>query len=495
MRSNTFLHTHRNTHLRTLSASFAFALAVAACSSGGDGKPGAIDPPETGALKPLTIPAMTERTLPNGMHLVVIPHTELPVIDATLVIRAGSEADPAGKAGLATLTADLLDEGAGTLDALGIADQTDYLAVRLRTGAGFDMSQISLHATRAVLDSAFALMADVALRPTFAEKEFARLKAERLTSLLQEQDRGPAIADRVFAAIVYGTGHPYGRSTAGTRETISSVTRADAVAFWQKWYQPANATLVIAGDIQPDEAEALAVSVFGAWTGSAAQAVSIPAAPAPSATTIYIVDKPGAPQSSFRIGSVGAARSTPDYYPIQVMNTALGGSFTSRLNQNLRETKGYTYGASSGFTMRRESGPFTARAEVVREKSDSALIEFMAELNNIRDSVPADEVERTKSFLTLGYAGRFETPSQIASQVANLVPFGLPPSTLGEFESGINGVTDANVKRVAARYIDPTKLAIVIVGDRAAIEAPIRALGIAPVEIRDIQGRPVARGN
>lgn len=456
-------------------------------------KPASTTPPALGAVKSLTLPAMVERTLPNGLRLVIVEQHELPVIDATLVIRTGAEADPIGKSGLATLTANLLDEGAGTRDALALAEETGFLAVRLGTGAGTERSTIGLHTTRATLDSAMALMADVVLRPTFPEKEFTRLRNERLTALLQEQDRGPAMASRAFAAVVYGDDHPYGRSPSGTREAVETITRADAVQFWRSWYRPNNATLVIVGDVTVAEAESLARRSFGGW-----ERASLPTAPAYAATSIarqptaiHIVDKPKAAQSSFRVGSIGVARNTPDYYPLMVLNTALGGSFTSRLNGTLREKKGYTYGAGSNFQMQRAAGPFLASAEVVSAKTDSALIEFMRELREIREPLPADELAKAKRYLQLGYADRFETTGDIAGQIANLVPYDLPLSTLGAFNAGIDGVTVRDVQRVAAQYLDPSKLTIVIAGDRANIEAALKATNIAPVDVRDARGRPV----
>lgn len=446
-------------------------------------------PPTLGAPKPLTLPTITERTLPNGLRVVVVEQHELPLVDVSLVVRTGAEADPKGKAGLATLTANMLDEGAGTRDALGIAEQIGFLAVRLGTGAAFEQSSISLHSTRATLDSALALMADVALRPTFAAKEFERLKSDRKTSLLQESDRGPAMADRAYNAIVFGEDHPYGRSTSGTSEEVETLTRDDVVSFWKTWYRPNNATLVIVGDLSVADAVARATRVFGGWA-RANVPVLAKSTPAPArATTIYIIDKPKAPQTSFRLGGIGVARNTKDYYPLMVMNTALGGSFTSRLNQNLRETKGYTYGASSGFAMRREPGSFTARAEVVAAKTDSALLEFMKELNGIRNTMTPADLDKTKRYLQLGYAERFESTGDIAGAIAGLVPYGVPLSTLSTFNAGIGTVTGADVQRVAKQYLDPSKLAIVVAGDRASIEPALKALKLAPVEIRDAKGR------
>lgn len=450
-------------------------------------------PPKLAAPKALTLPKAMEHTLPNGLKLVFVEQHEIPVVDAQLVIRTGSEADPKGKEGVATLTADLLDEGAGSRDALGLADQIGYLAIGLGTTAGFEQSQVFLHAARATLDSGMALMADVVLRPTFPEKEFTRLRDQWRTSLLQEQDRGPALADRAFAALLYTEQHPYGRSTRGTTESAQAVTLDDAKAFWKAWYRPNNATLVIVGDLSFAEAQALATRAFGSW-----QQAPLPPRPvyasnkmAPKPTTIYIVDKPKAAQSSFRVGAIGVARSTPDYFPLTVLNTALGGSFTARLNNTLREKKGYTYGASSRFTMRREAGPFVASSEVVSAKTDSAMIEFMNELKAIRKPLPAAELAKTKRYLQLGYADRFESTGDIANQIASLIPYGLPLSTLTAFNGGIGNVTAADVQRVANKYLDPDHLTIVIAGDRASIEAGLKATKIAPVEVRDARGRPV----
>jgi predicted Zn-dependent peptidase len=212
--------------------------------------------------------------------------------------------------------------------------------------------------------------------------------------------------------------------------------------------------------------------------------------PAAKGTTIYLVDKPGAAQSSFRIGSLGVARKTQDYFPLTVMNTALGGSFTSRLNQNLRETKAYTYGANSGFSMRRAPGAFTASAEIVAAKTDSALIEFMKELRAIRDTVPKDELEKTKRYLQLQLPGRFETTGGIAGQLSLLVPYDVPLDFYNGYTQGIAAVTQAEVQRVARQYIDPDRLAIVIVGDRKSIEAGLKATKIGDVVVVDITGRP-----
>ncbi len=450
-------------------------------------------PPRLAPPTSVTMPPTVERTLPNGLRLVVVSQRKLPILDAVLVLRHGSEADPAGKDGLAALTANLLREGTASRTSPDIADQQAFLGIRVGSGAGLEQTTVSLHTPTAVLDSAFALMADLVLRPTFPDAEFTRVKSETVTGLLQLRDRAPAIADRAFASILFGEQHAYGRPSSGTEQTVESLTRDDVLGFWRTWYRPNAATLVIVGDITVEDAERRARALFGAWERGTLPAIAAKSAPAVSQTVISLIDKPGAPQSSFRLGSVGVTRNTPDYYALTVLNTLLGGSFTSRLNNNLRETKGYTYGAGSSFSMRREAGPFTARAEIVAEKSDSALLEFMKELQGIREPVSAAELEKAKQYLILGFAERFETTSDVASQIAPLVTYGLPLDTWSGFQRGIESVSSADVERVAKQLLDPGRMHIVIVGDRASIEEKLRATGVAPVQIRDLQGREVPR--
>jgi predicted Zn-dependent peptidase len=277
----------------------------------------------------------------------------------------------------------------------------------------------------------------------------------------------------------------------GTREDVERITANDVRSFWRTWYRPNNATLIIAGDLTVPEALAKATAAFGSWSRGTLPAIRSVTAPAASPTTITLIDKPRAAQSSFRIGGIGVARNTPDYYALQVMNTALGGSFTSRLNQNLRETKGYTYGASSGFAMRREAGPFTARAEVVAAKTDSALLEFLHELTAIRTPMPAAELAKTKTYLQLSYAERFETSGDLAREIAALVPVGIPLSSLRQYQSRMAAVTRRDVQRVAQRHLNPASLVIVIAGDTTSLAPALRALNVAPVTARDARGRPI----
>jgi zinc protease len=456
-------------------------------------KPPILAPPSR-----LTLPPIVTRDLPNGLRVLVVEHHELPVADLLLVVRSGYEADPRDHAGLASLTATLLDEGTATRTALQIADQQAFLGVRLNTSASWDASTVSLHTPTAQLDSALALFADVVLNPTFPQAEVERLRAERLTLLTQLKDRPTAIADQAHATIVFGADHPYGRPTLGTEASVKRITQTDVRGYYQEHYRPNNATLIVVGDVRPDDIERRLASLFGSWPRrNLPQAVftKAPARDNASArrTTIYLIDKPGAPQSSVRVGAIGVARSTPDYFPLLVMNTVLGVPFTSRLNQNLRETHGYTYGAGSRFDMRREAGPFTARAEVVATKTDSALIEFMKELRAIRDTVPQAELQKAKRYLQLQLPSLFETTGDIAYQLTPLAVYGLPLDFYNSYVQQIERVTQADVQRVARQYINPDRLQIVVVGDRKQIEGGIRKLRMGEVEIRDIYGQPIAR--
>ena len=453
-----------------------------------------VNPPVLGAVRPLTVPKVQERTLPNGLRLLVVEHHELPLMDVALVVGTGGEADPARHTGLAGFTASLLTEGTTSRSALQIADQEAFLGISLDATSGWDASTLSLHAPTAVMDSALALFADVALHPTFPAQELERLRKERLTDLLQLRDRPSAIANRAFSSILFGQEHPYGRPLSGTETSVKNMTRGDLRTFFGRYYRPNNATLIVVGDVQPDDIVRRATAMFGSWPKASVPPTAVAAAKPPLRTTVYLIDKPSAPQSSIRIGTVGVARSTEDYFPLVVMNTVLGGAFTSRLNMNLREKHGYTYGASSGFGMRRAAGPFTAAAEVVATKTDSSLIEFLRELKGIRDSVPTDEVEKAKRYIQLGLPNEFETTTDIAQKLVTLATYGLPLDYYDSYAQHVAGVTREDVERVARRYVTPSNLAIVIVGDRKAIEQGVRSTGIGDIEIRDINGQPMAAG-
>lgn len=448
-------------------------------------------PPVLGPPPKVALPPIVTRELPNGLKLMIVEQHELPLADFVLVIRGGGTLDPATKGGVANLTSSMLTEGTTSRNSLQIADQIAYLGIGLSAGSNWDASTVSLHTPTSQLDSALALFSDVVLHPSFPSEDFERARKNRLTNLVQLKDRPTAIADQAYASILYGSEHPYGHNLIGTEASVKGMTTADLQSFYKSKFIPNNSTLIIVGDVNASQIENKIKALFGGWQRGAQTQFTFGNTPKANATTVYLIDKPGATQSSFRIGSIGVPRSTKDYFALNVMNTILGGSFTSRLNQNLRETHGYTYGARSRFDMRQSAGPFTASAEIVAAKTDSSLVEFMKELNAIRDTVPTVELSKAKRYLQLGMPGDFETTQQIANQLVPVVLYGLPLNYYNDYVANIEAVTQADVQRVAKQYIDPASLAIVIVGDRKNIEAGLKAINAGPISIRDFFGQPI----
>jgi predicted Zn-dependent peptidase len=450
-------------------------------------RPDRSKPPALGPRPQLTLPAIVKRTLSNGLPVWLIEAHEVPLAQINLIVLAGSGDDPPGRFGVASLTSAMLDEGAGNRNALDLADAVEFLGASLGVTSSFDASAVRLNVPVARLQDALPLLADVALRPTFPEKELERLRQERITSLLQARDDPASVAPMAFSRIVFGAMHRYGTGAIGTETSLKTLTTTDLRAFHASMYQPSNATLVAVGDFRIDSVMPLLEKQFGAWQSQAAAVRRpVPAAPQLERRHVTIVDIPKAEQSQIRIGSVGVARSTPDYFPLQVLNTILGGSFTSRLNQNLREKNQYTYGASSRFDMRLSPGSFAAGAGVQTDKTAEALREFFAELSAIVKPVGADELTKAKNYIALGFPGAFETVDDLASNVEELVVYKLKDDYFARYVANIESVTAADVARVAAAHIQPQRMAVVIAGDRAAIEPGIRALGLGPVRVMSV---------
>jgi zinc protease len=395
----------------------------------------------------------------------------------------GTADDPAGKYGIASLTTAMLTEGAGSRGALEIADAVDFLGADLAATSGIDSSAIRLHVPVARLAEALPIMADVATRPTFPRDELERLRQQRLTSLIQSRDDAATIASLAFSRVVYGPVHRFGTATMGTAETIRAFTVDDLRTFYTATFRPDNATLLVVGDVTPDKVMPLIESNLGAWKAAGARPshAGLPTVTPRTSRAVYLVDKPNAPQSQIRIGSIGVPRSTPDYFPIQVANTILGGSFSSRLNMNLREQHGYTYGASSIFDMRVHPGPFYAAAGVQTDKTSESLTEFFKELNAILQPVPPDELTRAKNYVALRFPGGFETTGDISRRLEEVLTYHLPDDYFARYVPNINAVTGSDVQRVAKAYIQPDRFAVVVVGDRKMIEPGIKALNLGPI--------------
>lgn len=451
----------------------------------GQQKPDRSKPPAIGPAPALKLPAIQKHKLSNGLNVWLVEHHEVPLAQINLIVRSGSAADPIGKFGVGSLAAAMLDEGAGTRSALDLADALEFLGANLSTTSSFDYSAVRMSVPVSKLGDALPLMSDVALRPTFPDAELDRLRKERLTNLLQARDNAASLVQIAFPRIVYGPTHRYGTSATGLPPAIESLTAADLRAFYRAHYRPDNATLLVVGDVTPATLLPQLEKAFGGWKseGMAALVADVPNAPQLKSRQIYIVDKPESAQSQIRIGWVGVPRSTPDYAALQVLNTILGGSFTSRLNENLREKNGYSYGASSIFDTRQSAGPFFATAGVQTDKTGEALKEFFNELNGVLEPIAAEELNKAKNYVALGLPAEFETTGDLARKLEELVAYNLPDDTFANFVAAVSKVTAADLQRVAARYIQPDKMAVVVVGDRKVIEAPIRELNLGPINI------------
>lgn len=442
-------------------------------------------PPVPGPAPALTLPSVQKATLPNGLRVWLLEHHEVPIVQANLVVLSGASADVPGQFGAASMTAAMIDEGAAGRTALALADEVEFLGAQLSTSASFDASAIRMSTPAAKLPAALGLLADVALAPDFLDEELERLRTERLTALLQARDEPASLAGIAFPRLLYGPEHRYGTSPGGTETSLKALGVGALRTFHRGHYRPDNAVLIVVGDVTLATLQPLVEQRFGPWraAGPATPPFPVRASPQPGKRQIYIVDKPGAAQSQIRVGLVGVPRSTPDYVALQVWNTILGGSFTSRLNTNLREKNGYSYGATSRFDMRGAAGPFVAGAGVQTDKTAEALKEFVNELNGMAAPVPADELDKAKNYAALSFAGGFETTGQLAVKLEEMAVHALPDDVFSTYVPQVHKVSAADMARVARTYLLMDRLAVVIVGDRATIEAPVRATNLGPVTI------------
>jgi len=449
-------------------------------------KPDRTAPPPAGPPPAFSVPAIQKFTLPNGLPVYLLEKHQVPLVQINLLVQAGTAMDPAGKSGLANMTAAMMMEGAGARTTLVLADAIDYLGARITSTAGQHAMAVRLHTPVARLDSALALFADIALRPTFPAPELARKTKERLTALLQWRDEARMLSVVMFNRTLFGEHHPYGVPVIGNEATLRGFTREDCADFHATWFRPNYAALIVVGDVTPMSMRATLGAAFTSWKPGKGVAPSLPPIEQVAKREIVLVDKPGAAQTEVRIGRIGVPRMTDDYYALLVMNTLLGGSFSSRLNNNLREQHGYTYGASSTFDFRPLPGPFLAASAVQTAVTDSALVQFMKELRGILEPVSDAEVERAKNYVALGYPADFQTVTQIAGQVEELVSYGLPDSYFNNFIRNILAVRKEDVQRVARKTIDPDRITIILVGDRKVIDDPVRALDLGPIVHRTI---------
>lgn len=441
-------------------------------------------PPTIAPAGPLLVPTVNASRMMNGAAIRVVEHRELPLVHVTLQLAGGGRLDRDNR-GLATFAATMIREGAGARDANTLQSELAYLGASLSAFADWDNTTITLRVSKRNLEPALDLMADVVLRPTFNSADIRRQRDLRLAALLQAKDQPGTIATLAYNQSLFPEGHPYRHSLGGDSSSTAALDSAMVRDFWSGSARPNRATFTVVGDVSQSEVEVQLQRRFGGWRAAGTERTPAPVLVQPvrnETRRVVLVDKPGAPQSVIRIVAPGLERTTPDFAAIQVMNTILGGAFTSRLNMNIRENKGYAYGANSGVQWRPLPGAWIASSDVRTNVTDSALVEFFKEFNRIRDTVvTAEELARAKAYIRLGIPGDFESTAQIAGQITGLALFNLPLAWLQEYVTRVDAVTVEDVQRVARRYVPANNATIVVVGDLSRIRAGIEALNLGPV--------------
>lgn len=442
--------------------------------------------PGAAAQHEFKIPAVKRLRLRNGLSVILAESHKLPLVSVNLVVKTGGSANPKDKAGLASLTANLLDEGTKKRTAKQIAAEIAQLGASLSTYATWDASAVALSTMSENLERALPVWADVLLDPSFADDDFKRVVDNLQSSLAQRKDYPPVVANQVFARSLWGEGHPFAWPDTGTQASLAGLGRADVKHFYDTYYAPNNAVLVISGDITEKQIHSAIEPLLAAWKAKKVPATKLVKVAAPEKASVVLVDKAGAPQSSIRVGLPGIERKNPDYYRALVTNQILGGTFR-RLTMNLRESKGWTYGIGSQFDARKQGGPWVISGELVAGHTTDAVEEIIKEIEKLRgEDVSDKELGEVKDEIIGAFPARFATADQLASQMAGLSVYDLPANELDTFVKKIAAVSKADVRKTAQKYFRPDNLLIVVVGDRAGNESALRR--VAEVERRDLDG-------
>ncbi len=448
------------------------------------------EPPKPSGGRSLTVPVPKTFRLANGLTVYLNERPGLPVVSAGLVFKTGSAVNPLDKPGLANFTAAMIDEGTATRSALRIAEEVAGLGGTLTTSSSMDTLQVSMASLARTFPQMLDIVVDVVRRPSFPDAEMERQRASRLAQLVQQRANAGQVANTVLSAALYGPAHPYGATDLGTEASNKAMTVADVRGFWQRNFVPNNAALVVSGRITEAELRPLVERAFGDW--AAGKPDTAPQRqPRTTAARVIVVDRPGAPQTQLRVGSIGAPRATPDYESIRLMNETLGGLFTSRININLREDHGYTYGGNSGFVFRREAGPFMVSTGVRTDVTAPAVSEILKELTRMREGgVTADELTLAKDSMVRSLPADFETSGRVTASTVNLFAYDLEPDYYASVARRYSAVTGTQVGAAAKKYIDPAKVVVVAVGDRARIQPELEKLNIGAIEIWTAEGVP-----
>lgn len=444
--------------------------------------------PALGPEPAFAFPGVQRRALENGVRVWTVEHREVPLISFLVLLPAGASADPEARPGLAAMTGDLLDEGCGDLNALELHEALGRIGAQIDTEVGSDATLLGLTALERFADRGLALLADTLMRPRLEPQDFDRIRELRLNRLVQLRDMPHAIADRVFTQLVFA-GHPYGHLPIGTEESLREMQLDEVVTFHRRAYIAQRATVIAVGDATHDRLASMVEQAFGGWrparpSGSPFVDPATVSAPDTPDVRVALVHRGGAAQSELRIGHVGLSRSTPDYHALLVLNMILGGQFVSRINMNLREDKGYTYGARTSFDFRRGPGPFVFQASVQSEVTADAVREALTEIRAIRADRPVThaELEAGRAALTRGYPRNFETAEQVGRSAAQLALYGLPDDYFSTFVPRVLALDEADLTRVASAHIQPARLVTVVVGDREKVRPGLDTLDLGRFE-------------
>ena len=445
--------------------------------------------PGPGPVAKAQLPTPKQFALPNGLTVYLVEAHHLPVVSANLVLRSGSGADPNDLPGLAGFTAAMLDEGTAKRDALQIANEIHALGASLNTGVQTDGSNASVRSLKQNAAASFSILSDVMLNPAFPDKEIDRVRNDRMTALMQQRDQPWPTAVRVMNASLFGPTHPYGHHQLGNEDALKKTTKADLQRFYQSTFGPKNAALIMVGDLTESEAKKLATDAFGSWKGDAV-AAAVPAQGTMVNSRVVIVDKPAANQTTLLAGQFGVKRSDPDYEKLDVMNTVLGGLFSSRINLNLREDKGYSYGAFSFVGQNRGVGPFMAGAAVRADATGASIQEILNEVTKLKESgITPAELVMAKDSMTRSLPANFETTFSTAGTIAQIYMYDLPIDYYQTLPSRVDAIQASDVLSVAKKYLVPERMVVVAVGDRASIEPQITKLNLGAIAYRDADGK------
>ncbi|MEW5925055.1 MAG: pitrilysin family protein, partial [Candidatus Zixiibacteriota bacterium] len=438
-----------------------------------------------------TPPNIQQTELSNGMKLYLVENHKLPLVQVKLLINSGWAADPADRPGASSLTADLLNEGTKSRNAIQISDEIQDLGINLGTGSGWDNSSVDLNTLTKNLDPAIDLMADVILNPTFPEDELQRLKQHYLGQIQQESIQPFTVAYKSFLRELYGEDHPYGQpyTGTGTKESIEAISRDDIINYYRANYLPNNSAAIVVGDITLDDARARLEKAFKKWKPGEVVTHEVKRATPVDKTKIFIVDKPGAAQSTIIVGNLIGSRNDPDYLPTSVVSHMLGGSSTARLYLNLRQDKGYTYGSYSFATGRRGQGAFVSYAQVQTDVTDKAVLEFIKEIRGMTGEMPITETELTesKNYLTMSFPQDFQTLGGVADQLARIITYDLPMDEWDTYIGQINAVDIKKAVEAANKCLHPDQLVIMVYGDKEKIEAKIRDLNLGEIIFSNVE--------